>query len=113
MDAPRSSLDTAIRAGIVVLTFGTALTHMSLLFPDPVFLLNGIGYLTLLGALYLPIAQLRPRRRLIRRVLIGYTLLTIAIWILIGERSMIGYVNKVNEIALVLLLLLDDRRSDD
>ncbi len=113
MDAPRNSLDTAIRAGIVLLTFGTALTHMSLLFPDPVFLLNGIGYLTLLGALYLPIPRLRPYRRLLRRALIGYTLLTIALWVAFGERSATGYLNKVNELGLVLLLLIDDRRSAD
>jgi hypothetical protein len=111
MDAPRTSFDTAIDAGIIVLTIGTAVTHMSLLFPDVMFLLNGIGYLALLGALYLPIPRLMPYRRLIRRALIGYAILTIVLWIAIGERSTIGYLNKLNETALVALLLLRDRRA--
>ena len=34
-------MDTAIRIGVVVLTLMAALVHLSLLFPDPVFILNG------------------------------------------------------------------------
>ena len=39
-------------------TLATALIHISLLFPDPVFIMNGLGYLGLLGGLYLPLPQL-------------------------------------------------------
>ena len=41
-----------LRIGIVVLTLATALIHLQLNFPDPVFILNGLGYLTLLAALF-------------------------------------------------------------
>jgi hypothetical protein len=37
---------------IGLLTLGTALTHISLLFPDSVFIANGLGYLVLLAALW-------------------------------------------------------------
>lgn len=110
MVAPRTT-DGLIRAGIIVLTVATALTHISLLFPDPVFILNGLGYLVLLGALYLPIPLLVPYRRQIRWLLIGYTLLTILLWLAFGSRILIGYLNKLNEIVLIALLWLEQRRS--
>ena len=56
--APQSAVDIAIKIGVVVLTLITAIVHLSLLFPDPVFILNGLGYLTLLAALYLPMPRL-------------------------------------------------------
>jgi len=34
--------------GIVLLTLGTAVTHLLLNFPDPIFLGNGVDYLLLL-----------------------------------------------------------------
>ena len=109
MTAPRASTDTVLRAGIALLTLGTALIHLQLNFPDPVFILNGLGYLTLLAALYLP--QLARYRNVVRWVLIGYAALTILLWILIGARTPIGYIDKAIEIALISLLLLEARRS--
>ena len=47
-------------------------------------------------ALYLP--QLKPRQGAIRWVLIGYTALTILLWIIAGERSGIAYLDKFIEI---------------
>ena len=47
-------MDTAIRIGVVVLTLIASAVHLSLLFPYPAFILNGLGYLALLTALYLP-----------------------------------------------------------
>lgn len=102
--------NTAIRAGIIVLTLATALIHLQLNFPDPVFILNGLGYLTLLSALYLPIPQLSRYRNITRWALIGFTALTIFLWILFGARIPIGYIDKIIEIALITLLLLDARR---
>jgi hypothetical protein len=108
--APHSAVDIAIRIGVVVLTGITAIVHLSLLFPDPVFILNGLGYLTLLGALYLPISRLLPYRRVVRLALIGYATLTILLWVAIGERSLLGYSTTADEVALVILLLLEGRR---
>ncbi len=108
--APHSAVDIAIRIGVVVLTLITAIVHLSLLFPDPVFILNGLGYLTLLAALYLPLPQLAPHRRLVRWTLIGYATLTILTWVAIGERTMLGYSTMAEEVALVILLLIEGRR---
>ena len=74
------------------------------------FILNGLGYLALLAALYLPVAPLARYRGAVRWVLVGYTALTILLWVLIGARSTIGYVDKVIEVALIALLLLEARR---
>jgi hypothetical protein len=108
--APQSAVDIAIRIGVVVLTMITAIVHLSLLFPDPVFILNGLGYLTLLAALYLPIPRLVPHQRLVRLTLIGYAMLTILAWVAIGERTLLGYSTTADEVALVILLLIEGRR---
>jgi hypothetical protein len=97
----------ALRAGIAVLTLATALIHLQLNFPDPMFILNGLGYLVLLAALLLP--SLARYRRLVRWALIGYAALTIFLWLLLGARTPIGYIDKVIEVALISLLLLDAR----
>ncbi len=111
MTASRTPADAALRAGIVLLTLGTALIHLQLDFPDPVFILNGLGYLTLLAALYLPIPRIARYRTLVRLVLIGYAALTIFLWVLLGLRTPVGYIDKVIEIALIVLLLVEARRA--
>ena len=111
MTTSRTSTDSALRAGIVVLTLGTALIHLQLAFPDPVFILNGLGYLTLLAALYLPIPRIARYRTLVRLVLIGYAALTIFLWVLLGLRTPVGYIDKAIEIALIALLLVEGRRA--
>jgi hypothetical protein len=108
----RSPVDAALRAGIVLLTLGTALIHLQLDFPDPVFILNGLGYLTLLAALYLPIPRIARYRTLVRLVLIGYAALTIFLWVLLGVRTPVGYIDKAIEVALISLLLVEARRSE-
>lgn len=110
MTTGRTPTDTALRAGIVVLTLGTASIHLQLNFPDPVFILNGLGYLGLLAALYAPIPQLARYRSIARWVLICYAALTVVLWIAIGERTPIGYADKVIEVALISLLLIEARR---
>jgi hypothetical protein len=104
-----ASTDAALRAGIVVLTLSTAVIHLQLAFPDPVFILNGLGYLALLSALYLP--KLARYRNAVRWVLVGYAALTILLWILIGARTPIGYMDKAIEVVLISLLLLEARRQ--
>ena len=106
-----ASTDAALRAGIIALTLATAFIHLQLAFPDPVFILNGLGYLALLAALYLPASRLARYRIAVRWVLVGYTALTIFLWILLGARTPIGYIDKAIEITLILLLLLEARRS--
>ena len=106
----RSAADTAIRIGVVLLTLIAAAVHLSLLFPDVAFILNGLGYLTLLGALYLPIPRLAPYRHIVRSMLMAYATLTIVLWVAIGERSVLGLLTTADEVALVTLLVLEGRR---
>ena len=74
-----------LQIGIILLTLATAAMHLALIFPDFLFILNALGYVGLLGALYLPIPGLARYRGIIRWALMGYTLLTI--FGLAGHRS--------------------------
>ena len=111
-----STTTTQIKMGtkqiaIIVLTLGTALIHFSLLFPDVLFILNGLGYLALLAAYFLPLPFTKNNHSLVRWVFIGYTIVTILAWIAIGDKSWpgsaLGYITKLIEIALVILLWSD------
>jgi hypothetical protein len=106
------SASDPVRLGIIVLTIGTALIHLYLgLQGFPLFILNGLGYLALLAALILPIPRISEYRNLVRWFLVGYTALTIFLWILVGARNSIGYVDKIIEIFLVAFLVLEARNS--
>jgi hypothetical protein len=113
MSATHSVTDTAIRCGVVLLTLFAAAVHLSLLFPDPAFILNGLGYLALLAALYFPIRRLVSHRRVARWALVGYAALTLLLWVAIGERTPLGYATAADEVALVALLVLEGRRLRD
>ncbi len=109
----------ASAAAIVALTVATAAIHFSRAIVDPeirvLFLLNGLGYLALLAALYFPSPALRRRRRLVRRVLMGYTVLTIVLFFVWGMMSnawsAIGLIDKLIEVALVVVLWHEDRQA--
>ncbi len=101
-----------LQIGIVLLTAATALIHIALAVPNALvlFYLNGLGYLALLAALYLPLAFLAPYRRWVRWALIAYTAVTVIAWAAIGDRSTIAYFDKAIEVALIALLIVEDRR---
>ena len=90
MTTSRASTNTVLRVGIALLTLATALIHLQLNFPDPAFILNGLAYLTLLAALYLPIPRVARSRNPAGWILIRYAALTIFLWILLGARTPIG-----------------------
>ncbi|NPV77829.1 MAG: hypothetical protein HPY59_15830 [Anaerolineae bacterium] len=101
---------TGLQIGIVFLTMATALIHFYLNVImgklDILFTLNGLGYLALLAGLYLPLPVARDHRRLVRVVMIGYTVLTIVLWVFMGKPyTMLGYITKLIELSLVILLL--------
>lgn len=75
------------------------------------FTLNGLGYLALVAALFLPLPILRQYRPAVRMVFLVFTLITIILWVLIGSRILIGYVDKLMEVALVILLWIDRSRG--
>jgi len=96
---------------VILLTLATSFIHFSLLFPDPLFILNGLGFLALLVLYYLPANLTLKYHNLIHSVFIGYTIITILAWIAIGNKSWpagtLGYITVIIEIALVILLFLD------
>ena len=111
MNQERAQL-VLLQIGIILLTAATAIIHFSLVFPSVLFILNGLGYLALLGALYLPIPQLTGYRHLVCWALMGYTALTVVLWIFIGSRIPIAYVDKAIEVVLIVLLWLESRQGN-
>ena len=99
MTTPSATNSSVLRAGIAVLTLGTAAVHLQLNFPDPVFILNGLGYLALLAALYVPPPPLARYGNVVRWVMIGYAAVTILSWVLIGARNGLAYADKAIEVA--------------
>ena len=102
------------QVGIVILTVATAIIHLTLVHSlmDIAFILNGLGYLALLAALYLPIPFFEGRHSLVRFALMGFAALTIIAWIAIGDKTWwLGYVAKAIEIVLIILLWLENQRS--
>lgn len=117
--------------GIILAALATAILHLLAAFdtvlfppghwPDPLFILNGLGYLGLLGAFFLPIALFQDRHKLVRWGFIGYAILTIVMWVWIwviqyviiagepffGRDSWYGVPAKIAEVILVALLWTD------
>jgi hypothetical protein len=101
------------RSFIILLTLITAGIHFYFFYTDPkggllfiMFLLNGLGYLGLLGLLYLPLGLPASLHRLVRPVFIGYTILTIVLYIIISAQLGIwsfpwAPIAKVAEVILV------------
>ncbi len=110
-----SSRLSAVQIGIIILTLATALIHFSLLFPDVLFIMNGLAYLTLLAAYFLPIDILRRYHGLVRWLFILFAVVTIIAWVAIGDKSWpagaLGYVTKIIEVGLIALLFVDGRQS--
>jgi hypothetical protein len=94
---------------IVELTAATANIHFSL--GGPLFTLNGVGYVAL-GAAYatgalVPLTIVQRFAWLPRIGLAGYTLVTIAAYLVIGPYFTLGWVTKGIELAIVGLLMAD------
>jgi hypothetical protein len=75
------------------------------------FIGSGVAYLALATAAYLPIAALARFRKLAKWGLLGFTAIPIIGWILIGERSAIGFIDKAIEVTLIILVFLDVRKQ--
>ncbi len=73
------------------------------------FILNGIGYLVLIVALYLPF--LYRFQRIVRWLLIVFAATTFVLYFLVNgfHLDTISLIDKVAEIALIVLLVIDDR----
>ena len=114
----RTSVGLGLGVGIFVLTLATAVIHLYLAltaigsmgfnFGVMLFILNGLGYLGLAAVLQLPIRQLARFRSAARWVLVAFTALTIVLFFVMAPTyTLIGYVDKAIEVALIALLLVD------
>ena len=108
---------TSTRIGIIITNLATALLHISL-FPDIMFTLNGLGFAGLLGAYILPIPFFQQRKNLVWWGLVGYTVLTMVLWIIMGEKafalgtsSATGYFAFIAEAIMLVLLWTEKPKS--
>lgn len=117
------------QSAIIVLTLITAVLHLAAavdkqLFPegpDPLFILNGLGYLGLMGAYFLPISFFQQKHELVRRGYILFAIVTIAAWVFIwvvqyviiqgvpffSHDSVYGVPAKISEVLLIWFLSQD------
>ena len=120
---------TGIHYGIIVLVLITAILHLAAAFdkvlfsygPDPLFILNGLGYLGLLGAYFLPIPFFQKRHKLVWGALFAFVIVTIIAWLFswvgqyviirgepfFGHDSIYGVPSKIAELILLGLLWKD------
>jgi len=82
---------TGAKLGILIAGLITAGLHLAAAFdhqlfpdgPDPLFILNGLGYLGLLGVYFLPIPFFQERHRLVWFGMVGFAIVTIIAWLVI------------------------------
>jgi hypothetical protein len=102
---------------ILVLGLATALIHLILLNislgkVDLLFTLNGLAYLALLAAYFLPLPFAKDNHGLVRWALMGFTALTIIAWAILGRPyTTLGYLTKLIELGLIVFLWMDKRPS--
>jgi hypothetical protein len=118
---------------VILLALLTSILHLAAAFdkqlfpegPDPLFILNGLGYLGLLGAYFLPISFFQQKHELVRRGFILYAIVTIVAWLVIwvgfsvirdgipffSRDSIYGVPAKLAELLLIWLLSTDKRSS--
>ena len=91
---------------VIALTLATALIHVvaAVDLGLPPLALNGAGYAAILVVVYTAPNRLVRSRRGPRIALGVYAALTIALWAAGGERNLLAYIDKVVEIALIVVL---------
>jgi hypothetical protein len=108
----RRAVGVALTLAIVELTLTTAYVHLSL--GGVLFTLNAVGYL-LLAALVLltsvlPVPVVERFSWVPRLALFGYTLATIAGYVVIGPYFALGWITKAIEVAILTVLIADAAR---
>jgi len=98
-----------LRGAVAFALLTTAIIHVWLALPTNLlmFYVNGVGF-ALLAYLYLvPVAAI-PRQRVIQLITL-WTSATILFWLVIGERTLIAYLDKIVELAILGLLWLEQK----
>jgi len=103
---------STLRAIILVTGLITALVHLVLLNVlmgtiDPLFTLNGLGYLGLLASLFLDLPVVSKQRTLVHWAFMAFAAVTILAWVVMGRPyNALGYVTKLDELILIAALFL-------
>ena len=122
---------TSRQYGIIITALITAFLHLAAAFdkqlfpdgPDPLFLLNALGFIGLLGAYFLPIAFFQQKHELVRKGFMLYAVITIVAWLVIwvgfyvirdghsffDHDSIYGIPAKISEVLLILFLRADKK----
>jgi len=104
------------RIAIAILTILTAIIHLALVLPQGLpggipFLLNGLGYLVLLGLLWFKPSFVAGRERWLYYAYIGFTAITIVAYFAVNVGNSfsypIGLADKVIEALLIWVLWQD------
>ena len=105
-----------LAAGVILLTLITAAIHLYLapiefgtgatLF-GVLFVLNGLGYLTMLAVIYAPVGFLAPFRLAARMILIVIAAASIGAYFYVGVFDTIGWVDKAVEAGLIVVVLIE------
>ena len=105
-----------LAAGVILLTLITAAIHFYLapiefgtgatLF-GVLFVLNGLGYLTMLAVIYAPLGFLAPFRLAARMILIVIAAASIGAYFYVGVFDTIGWVDKAVEAGLIVVVLIE------
>ncbi len=107
---------------VILLTLVAAAVHFKFFIEDPsgglIYGLNGIGYLGLLGLVYLPFPFLENLHGLARWLLAGYAAITIVAYIVFGIQHKewtvpLGPVTVLIELILIVLLLVEAQKPID
>ena len=107
---PGSRAAILVRLAILALTVATGWIHLTL--GGMLFTLNGLGYLVAAVAMVAPVSLAMRFRWFIRLGLIGYALVAIIGWYVMGPRWIVAYAAKAIEVALIVLLAVEVRSFD-
>lgn len=116
----------AVGVGVIILALATAIIHIYLFFIEGflgngemlpkfqfLFVGNFFGYLTLLAALYLPIAPLARFRPVVRAFLISIAFASILSYLRVGVFDLTGWIDKAIEVLLIVAVAADAAMSGE
>jgi Na+/melibiose symporter-like transporter len=108
---------STLRTAILILGLITANVHLVVLNSlmgklDPLFTLNGLGYLALLGAFFLNPSIVAGRRRLLSYAFMAFTAVTILAWVFLGDMGdRLAWFTKADEVLLIIALAMNLRNE--
>ncbi|MEP7158636.1 MAG: hypothetical protein ABI797_04360 [Chloroflexota bacterium] len=108
--SPRDTLGIVLRVAVVGLTLATAYIHYTL--GGMMFMANALGYVLFAALMVVPIAFVSRYRWVIRAGLLGFTVVTILGWVVMGGRMPLAYMTKAIELGLVAALVIEMWRYD-